>query len=369
MAGLKNFLKRLSAAQIIFSLIAVISLILYLILTLWWRGQEKKLTDQQAADRWGGREYAQVSCFVTRDVTLDDFSIRNFENQLTTALADAAVTLDEEEGSVQGNQQETEESKRLFIDAYSAPGKITLVSEQATLEADAIGIGNDFFYFHPLQLVDGRYFSENELMTDYVIIDEDAAWQLFGSNEISGMTVTIGGVPHTIAGVVKRDESRMAKNAGLTKTLVYVSVETLEDYGTSEGVNCYEVAAPNPVKGFLAKTVREKFGPTEEQMKVVENSSRYTVEAMIPVILDFGTRSMQNAAIHYPYFENIARGYEDIRAVVLIFQFLFLLIPSVIILVFLIIKWKHRKYTTRDLIYILMDKKDKALEKARVFKR
>ena len=105
MAGLKNFLKRFSAAQIIFSLIAVISLILYLILTLWWRGQEKKLTDQQAADRWGGREYAQVSCFVTRDVTLDDFSIRNFENQLTTALADVAVTLDEEEGSVQGNQQ------------------------------------------------------------------------------------------------------------------------------------------------------------------------------------------------------------------------------------------------------------------------
>ena len=217
MAGLKNFLKRLSAAQIIFSLIAVISLILYLILTLWWRGQEKKLTDQQAADRWGGREYAQVSCFVTRDVTLDDFSIRNFENQLTTALADAAVTLDEEEGSVQGNQQETEESKRLFIDAYSAPGKITLVSEQATLEADAIGIGNDFFYFHPLQLVDGRYFSENELMTDYVVIDEDAAWQLFGSNEISGMTVTIGGVPHTIAGVVKPDgkECRIDKNACL----------------------------------------------------------------------------------------------------------------------------------------------------------
>ena len=34
MAGLKNFLKRLSAAQIIFSLIAVISLILYLILIL-----------------------------------------------------------------------------------------------------------------------------------------------------------------------------------------------------------------------------------------------------------------------------------------------------------------------------------------------
>ena len=161
----------------------------------------------------------------------------------------------------------------------------------------------------------------------------------------------------------------MAKNAGLTKTLVYVSAETLEDHGTSEGVNCYEVVAPNPVKGFLAKTVREKFGPKEGQMKVVENSSRYTVEAMIPVILDFGTRSMQNAAMHYPYFENIARGYEDIRAVVLIFQFLLLLIPGGILLVFLIIKWKHRKYTTRDLIYFLMDKKDRVLEKGKIFKR
>lgn len=54
MAGLKNFLKRLSAAQIIFSLIAVISLILYLILTLWWRGQEK--TDRPAGSGQMGRQ-------------------------------------------------------------------------------------------------------------------------------------------------------------------------------------------------------------------------------------------------------------------------------------------------------------------------
>ncbi|MEI3212349.1 MAG: hypothetical protein V8S42_08590 [Lachnospiraceae bacterium] len=99
-------------------------------------------------------------------------------------------------------------------------------------------------------------------------------------------------------------------------------------------------------------------------MKVVENSSRYTVEAMIPVILisDSSCRMRR-------FIPGCSRGYEDIRAIILILQFLFLLIPGVIILVFLIIKWKRRKYTTRDLIYILMDKKDKALEKARVFKR
>ena len=67
------------------------------------------------------------------------------------------------------------------------------------------------------------------------------------------------------------------------------------------------------------------------------------------MMLDFGTRSMQNAAIHLPYRENMARGYEDIRAVILFLQMILLLIPALIVLVFLIIKWKNRKYTWKDI--------------------
>lgn len=49
--------------------------------------------------------------------------------------------------------------------------------------------------FHPLKLITGSYFSGNDLMQDYCIIDQDAAWQLFGSNDVVGMTVYIGNVP------------------------------------------------------------------------------------------------------------------------------------------------------------------------------
>lgn len=356
MAKIKEFLRSLSLIQIVFFLIAVLSLTIFWVLTVWCNSRIENLEDQQAAKRWseeGG--YAQVSGFFARDIVVDDFQIRSFENQLETALSDAAVV----------NENE---NARLYIDAYSSQGKITIVSQQGEVEANAIGIGGDFFYFHPLQLAGGRYFSGDELMQDFIILDEEAAWQLFGSNDIEGMSVMIGGIPHYVAGVVRKEKGRFAEGAGLQDTVVYVSDDTLSQYGISEGISCYEVVSPNPVKGFVYNTLKEKFGVDEKDMLVVENSSRYSLESTIPVVLDFGTRSMQNAAIHFPYWENVARGYEDIRAVVLLFQFLFLMIFSVILLVFLIIKWKNRKYTMKDIWNYLMDKKDRALERFRAEK-
>ncbi len=356
MSRLKRWIRGFSPRQIALSLTAVLCLCLFLAVTLWCNHKIEDLADQQAALRWdreGGA--AQVSCFFTRDVEVDDFQIMSFEKQLESALTEAAVVLENP-------------NARLFVDAYSAQGKITVTSSQSTLDAAAVGIGGDFFFFHPVKLVNGSYFSGNDLMQDFVILDEEAAWQLFGSSDIQGMSVMIGGAPHYVAGVIEREKGRFAEAAGLKNTVVYVSKESLEEYGQSEGIGCYEVAAPNPVKGFVAKELKEKFGLKEDEMLVVENSSRYSLEAMIPVALDFGTRSMQNAALHLPYWENIARGYEDVKAVVLLFQFILLLIPGIILFAAGIIKWKNRKYTLKDIWMILMDKKDRALEKARAEK-
>lgn len=353
MAKVKEFIKNLSPRQVALSATVVTAFMLFLLVSLWCSSRINSLSDQQAAKRWDeDGDSAQVSCFFTRGVTVDEFQIKSFEKQLEGALLEAAVTKEDE-------------NARLYIDAYSGQGKITLVSEQATLEASAVGIGGDFFLFHPLTLVSGGYFSGNDLMKDSVILDEEAAWQLFGSNDIVGMSVTIGNVPHYIAGVVRREKGHFAENAGLKNTVVYVSNETLEEYGTSEGISAYEVVAPNPVKRFVYNTVKEKFGLKEEEMTVVENSARYSVESMISVVLDFGIRSMQNTAVNYPYWENIARGYEDVRAVALLLQMILLLIPSVIIIGFLIIKWKNRSYTGKDILLYLLDKKDRAVEKAR----
>ncbi|MDO4302752.1 MAG: ABC transporter permease [Bacillota bacterium] len=353
---IKTFISGLSVKQIVYSLTTILSLLLFLLLTVWSNKEIEGLIDQQGASRWdaeGGS--AQVSCFLADHVKLEEFSILSFESQLEQQLKEVlpAEAYSEENG------------KRLVVDAYSSMGRITIVSEKGTLEANAVGVGGDFFLFHPLTLVSGAYFSGDDLMKDSIILDEEAAWQLFGSSDIAGQSVMIGGVPHYVSGVVKRQTGRFAENAGLDNTVVYVSNESLAAYGTGEGISTYEVIAPNPVKHFVYNAVKEKLGVNEEDMIVVENSSRYCVEALIPVVLDFGTRSMQNAAVKFPYWENIARGYEDIKAIVLIFQMLFLLVPGVIIVVFLIIKWRNRSFTWKDIGNRLIDMKDGIRKRAK----
>lgn len=325
MAKVKEFFGCLSLWQKVSVLTAIICLVFYGIITGISNHMIAGVTDQQAAMRWalkGGA--AQVSCFFSKGTQVDEFQIKSFQNQLSAAMQEAAVF-------------EENQSSRLYVDAYSAQGEITVVSGQATLETDAIGIGGDFFFFHPLTLLDGSYFSGNDLMKDSVLLDEDAAWRLFGSDNIAGMSVTIGGVPHYIAGVFKREEGHFFEAAGLDETIIFVSYETLSQYGTGEGISTYELVSPNPVKGFVYNTVKEKFGFSEEEMTVIENSARYSVEALIRVILDFGIRSMQNQAVEYPYWENVARGYEDVIAFFLLLRFLFLVIAIVIMSVTFIV--------------------------------
>lgn len=356
--GIKEFVRGLSLKQIVFTLIFFLSLILYLILTLWINHQVDGLIDQQAASRWdaqGGS--AQVSCFLADGVEMDEFMIRNFEQQLEQSLLEVDSQLREKQ----------EQNKRLFISAYSSTGRITLVSEKGSVEAEAVGIGGDFFQFHPLELVSGNYFSGDNLMKDAIVLDEEAAWQLFGSSNIAGKSVTIAGIPHYVSGVVKRQRDRFAESAGLStaSAYVYLSCESLLAYGETRGVSLYEVTAPNPVKGFVANCVKEKLGVEETDMVVVENSARYTMQALIPVILSFGTRSMQNHAVRFPYWENIGRGWEDMAALALVLRFLLLLIPGVIFVVFLIIKWRNRSFTFQDVKNLAVDAKDRAVGKIR----
>ena len=60
-----------------------------------------------------------------------------------------------------------------------------------------------------------------------------------------------------------------------------------------------------------------------------------------------------------------ARGYEDVCALILIFQFLFLLIPGTILIVFFIWKWRHRTFTWKDLGNRIIDIRDGLRKKSR----
>lgn len=313
------------------------------------------LPDQMMAKRWskeGG--VAQVSCFFSPNAKVTEDALREFEHSVDNFLKESSIYVESENPSA-----------RLWADAYSADGQIQLSNDKKSLNADAVGVGGDFFLFHPVKLIDGAYFSGNDVNKDYLLIDQDAAWQLFGSSNVAGMLVFISGQPHVVTGVIERQDDRMAKAAGLDGTLVYVSYETLDQYGSNNGINHYEIIMPSPVKNFALDYVKKQLGSNERETEVLENTTRFSLLNRLKIIGNFGTRSMNGKAIIYPYWENIARGYEDISAVITLFMILFLLYPAVLGIVLFALWWKHKGWTLKEVAVRGKDKAERYAERAR----
>ena len=341
--------------KIVLGISGVVTFLLFAAAMLTGRILSGKQDSQNMAERWGSQgSYAQVSCFFSVNAGMTEDRIQEFEHTIDSALVDAAVV-----------QESENPGARLWADAYSADGKITVSSDRGSVTGDAIGIGGDFFLFHPLKLLYGAYFSGNDLMQDYCVIDEDAAWQLFGSPDVAGMTVYISGVPHMITGVVERPDGRLEKAAGLDSTMIYVSYQTLAAYGTNNGINHYEIVMPDPVSHFAYKYVKEKLGSEEKEVEVVENSDRYSLLSRLKLIPAFGTRSMNGKAIIYPYWENVAKGYEDILALITFLEAVFLLYTVGVVVGLFVYWWKHKGWTLREKRLLVKDRAERFAEKQR----
>ncbi|MFG6357931.1 MAG: ABC transporter permease [Acetatifactor sp.] len=352
---MKKWLRSLSGKQIKLGLSAGICAILSLLLTGVIALLAGTQAEQRIARRWSSEGgVAQVSCFFSPNADITPDSIESFEHSLDNALKEASIELDSPNPGA-----------RLWADAYSADGTVTLSTDKGSVQADALGIGGDFFLFHQLRLLSGSYFSGNDLMQDYVILDRETAWQLFGSVDVAGMLVTISGRPHMVIGVVERPGGKLYEAAGLDGPRVFVSYETLSAYGSSGGINHFEIVMPNPVRQYALNYVREQLGKQEREVEVLENSTRYSIGKRLRLLLDFGTRSMNGKAIIYPYWENVARGYEDILALLTLFQMLFLLYPSGVLLIWIVIRWKHKTWTARTVFATAQDKLQRAGERRR----
>lgn len=107
-------------------------------------------------------------------------------------------------------------SARLYADAYSGSTQLSVSGKSpGSVTVTAIGVGGDYFLFHPLQLLSGGYVSDEDYMADRVVLDAQTAFNLFGSSDVAGMEVTINGKTFPIAGVVKsEDDFATAAGAG-----------------------------------------------------------------------------------------------------------------------------------------------------------
>lgn len=308
------------------------------------------LGDLTAAGRFRGTgetRFAQLACYLPVDGGKTEEDIYSFRRELDSMLIEQSM--------------EAPEGGRLYIDAYNGTASVTVSSENGgNATVKAVGIGGDFFYFHPMTLRGGSYIKGSDLMDDLVVLDEEMAWRLFGGTSLAGLTVFINGEPFVVSGVIARDADFATNKAYTGDGGVFMSFSAMSRLIESSTITGYEIVMPNPITGYAKGVVSETFPVGTGD--VVENSSRYNLLHLLEVIQGFGQRSMRTNGVIYPYWENAVRLTEDYAALLLVLAVLFALCPVAFTLV-LVIRDIRRAY--RFAKVKIPEKVEEAVEKSR----
>ena len=296
------------------------------------RTQEVQLSDR----RWDPKgDYAMVSVFFSDIAFATEDTVKELNFNIETALDKEAITA-------------PNENARRSVYGYSALDKLKVASEKSEQEVKVFGVGGDYFLMHPLKLLSGNYFDGNDIMQDHIIIDNDTAWQLYGSYDIAGKPVWINKKPLIISGVYERDEGRLNDLAGNNEKTVYVSYESLVNADSEATINCFEILMPNPVSGYALKIVKEAVTLDENRVSIVENTKRFNWTRLIRHFTAVGSRSMNSKSIVYPYWENMARGMEDILTPFVAVDLILFVFVCGNIIVLIARMWKNRTIHTAD---------------------
>lgn len=272
-----------------------------------------------AAERFQGDgelRYAQIACYLPVGDGKTEDDIYTFHQSLESRLVEQSL--------------KAAENGRLYLDAYCGTGKVTITGETGSASVEAVGVGGDFFYFHPLQLRSGSYIRSGDIMDDLVVLDEETAWRLFGGTDLAGLTMYINDKPFVVAGVVAREADFATQKAYTGDGGVYMSYSALSRLVETASITCYEIVMPNPIRNF-AKGILEDF--PADGGDLVENSSRYEFSHLLEVAKNFAERSMRLNGVIYPYWENAVRLTEDYAALLAVLSIVFAVCPAVTVLV------------------------------------
>lgn len=304
------------------------------------------LPHQQAAERWSGKQggYAQVTLFLSDNAALTQDDIPALREKVDASLAVASL--------------EAGDGARLWYDAYSAELDMDLERGFLKASATAVGVGGDFFLIHNMRLISGAYISESDISRDQAVLDRHTAWQLFGSSDCVGMDFMIGQRIYYVAGVVDRDEGAANELTMGDKGRVYLHLNQL---GQNTPINCYEAVMPDVVSDFALKTLEDAAAATEGEYAAVQNTGRFSLVNLFKALKGLTERSVRTDKIAFPYWENAARLTLDRLALLLVLRILLGAFPAVCLIVWIIKRYKNRKWRLKH----LFEKAESVLEARR----
>ncbi|MDE6102586.1 MAG: ABC transporter permease [Ruminococcus sp.] len=353
----------------------VIALTAIGILTVIGSSSAKSQQYNYTADRWKNdskENFAQVSTFFTDDSGFNTDSLNAVRAGIIKELQNASF--------------ETENGRLPFSDAYSASmGTVTVKGDlTGRTDADLTATGGDFFLFRNFELVNGSFFSENDLMQDGAVIDRSIAWSLYGSYEVSGMNIYINGVKFYISGVIENPDTKPEKHCAGKLPKIYISYDgasslsmlsadssnpesTYAEFSDNSAVTgfrnitCYETVIPDPVENFAYNAVKTQFSESyKDKCSIVKNSVRFSPSARVKAFKKISDYAVVKKSINYPYWENASRLVEFKLSFIYFFRRLLFTFPvlTLLWLAVLAIKFlKKKKPVVLRAVSIFIDRR------------
>lgn len=306
--------------------------------------------DQQAAARWSGdgTPYAQVSVYFDSTTALSADTLQQKADQIATSLTESSL-------------EPAGENARLWLSAASAEQPASATAERGSTSLQLLAVSGDYFFFHPMWMLSGSAFGASEEHNDTVVLDSLAAWQLFGSNDVVGRSVTIDGLSYVVCGVAKApvDDAAGALTYGETPR---AWVQSARLHKADEALlTCYEAVLPNPYGGYARGLVEDTFSAADGGCVVVENSRRYGLAGLWQTFTGFPRAALRQQAVAYPWWENAALYCQSRAALLFFAQALCMLYPLGLAVVGAVWCVRHRPWHFRDLLALIERRRQRRL--------
>ena len=302
--------KKLLVFSGICAVILVVSLIVIGIFELLVLHYKNKLEYLEAGSRWSsnGDAYAVVNLYLEEGSAVSSDQALSWANSIDASLLNSSVT--------------PNDGARSWAYTYAADVTVSVTGTKSSVTAEAIAAGGDYFVFHPMKIVYGSYFLNDDSNPMGIVIDRNLAWKLFGAENIVGMTVTINDVEFVVSGVAEPEsESGVYGYTYGTRPRMYMNYAGyVQTVGEDNSVTIFEAALPNSVKGFAKNIFDGVIKMNEETSEVIEVTSRFSLENRYANMKTLKYSWIRGDKIEYPYWENEARVYDYYCAVFMIFE-------------------------------------------------
>lgn len=287
---------------IIFGAACAVCLATALILGGARRGVTKSDMRDFAADTYAGASgtsYTQLAAYLSEDSYLTSDGIMDVKNGLESAMTDASI-----------------EHGGRYLLCGSAERDVVLTRDALTLEATATVYFGDWFGLHPSLPLVGGYVDESAATTDFCVIDDYAAWSIFGATDVCGMELCINEKTYTVSAVLAADRGVYAEYYG-EKPRVYILYSSAAMRDERITFTSLEAVLPDPITDSAKTMFSDAVASYSDDVHVI--TDRFEVASLWDNIKDFPSLGVMEGK-NYPYYENVSRIMETKCAMLLVFE-------------------------------------------------